>query len=75
MKKYRKARSQKRVSIVVGDWNAEVKSEVTDRCKHYVVGKYANPNGNVCGDRFKQWASIEIIIVENTQFYKHWGMN
>ena len=38
----RESRSRKRLLIIAGDWNAEVKSEILDRCKHDVVGKYAN---------------------------------
>ena len=70
----RESRSRKRLLVIAGDWNAEVKSDVAGYCKHDVVGKHANASGNARGDWLNRWATAERLVLANTQFQKRWGL-
>ena len=67
----RESRSRKRLLVIAGDWNAEVKSDVAGYCKHDVVGKHANASGNARGDWLKRWATAERIALANTHNFRN----
>eukprot|EP00973_Karenia_brevis_P068889 9578120-Karenia_brevis.AAC.1 len=53
------ARSEKRLIVLAGDWNAEVASVVDDSACKQAVGRYANLEGNLRGDWLRRWATSE----------------
>ena len=67
----KEARSAKRMTILGGDWNAEVESAAWE--SHATVGAFANPKGNARGEWLHRWATSERLIIANTLFKKRWG--
>ena len=58
---HQEARKGKRVFIIGGDWNAEVRATGDDT----FVGKFANCLGNARGDWLRRWATSQKLLVTN----------
>ena len=67
-------RFPKRILLIAGAWDAEVKSDTLGCSKNAAASKYANPLTNARGELLKRWATSEQLVLANAHFQKRWGL-